>query len=771
MRCIAVALGLTAAASSLAAQVTVQVPRQLTPADYSRAEKYMSYNAAPLVYGTGVRPTWLPNDRFWYRNTIAQGAEFLVVDPAAKTKARLFDHARLATALSAAADSTFDPFKLPFTTLELSADGRMLTVTARTKPWTCDLQAYTCAAAAPKPAAPRNSVLSPDGKQAAFIKNWNLYAKELATGKETQLTTDGVKDFGYATDNAGWAESERPVILWSPDSKKIATFQQDERNVGEMYLVNNTLGHPTLKAWKYPLVGDTALAMVHRVIINVDVPKVIRLQMPADFHRSTTCDHISCGGVLTDVEWYPDGSRLALVSTSRDHKEARLRDVDAVTGAVRDVMTETVADFFESGRGRVNWHILPTTKEFIWYSSRDDWGHLYLFDYTTGKLKTQITKGPWNVLQLLRIDEKTRTLYFTGSVREAGDPYYRHFYSIRMDGTGLALLAPENADHDINLAPSGAFFTDVYSTPDTPPVALLRDAMGKTVLPLEKADISKLVATGWTAPMSFTVKARDGKTDLYGLLFKPSNFDSTKRYPVVNNIYPGPQSGSIAGRSFNPARGDLRALAELGFIVVQIDAMGTPGRSHSFHTAYYGNMGDNGLPDQVAGMKELAGRYKWIDLDKAGIFGHSGGGYATAGAMFRYPDFFKVGISEAGNHDQREYEDDWGEKYQGLLVTNADGTTSYDNQSNQNLAKNLKGKLLLAHGTMDNNVPPYNTLIVVDSLIKYNKDFDLLMLPNRNHGFGGEDYMVRKRWDYFVEFLMGAKPPREYRMRQTPPIP
>jgi dipeptidyl-peptidase-4 len=769
MRLIVVTFVALNIANPLAAQQSARP--QVTAQDYARAEKFLSYNTAPLVFGMATRPNWMANDRFWYRNSIPQGTEFVLVDPAAKTRARLFDHIRLASALSLATDTTYDAFHLPFTQTELSADARSITVDARRKSWTCDLQVYKCTPAAHKIDPPRNSFISPDNRLAAYIRSYNLWVRDLVSGKETQLTTDGVKDFGYATDNAGWTNSERPVLLWSPDSKKIATFQQDERGVGDMYLVDTKLGHPTLRAWKYPLVGDSIVATIQRVVIEVDGPKVIPLQMGPDQHRSTTCDHIACNGVLTDVEWSPDGSHLAFVSTSRDHKHETLRYGDAFTGTVRTVLEESVPDFFESGRGRVNWHVLPATNEVIWYSSRDDWGHLYLYDLTTGKLKNRITSGAWNVLQVLRIDEKTRTLYFTGGAKEPGDPYYRHFYSIRMDGTGLTLLAPEDADHDISLAPSGAYFVDSYSRPDVPPVTVLRDAQGKTVLPLEKADISRLLAAGWTPPISFTVKARDGKTDLYGLMFRPTAFDSTRKYPIVNNIYPGPQTGSIGGRSFSASRGDTRALAELGFIVVQIDAMGTPGRSHSFHVAYYGNMGDNGLPDQVAGMKELAGRYRWIDLDKAGIYGHSGGGYATADAMFRYPDFFKVGISEAGNHDNREYEDDWGEKYHGLLERRPDGTTNYDNQANQSLVKNLKGKLLLAHGTMDNNVPPYNTLIVDDSLIKYNKDFDLLMLPNRNHGFGAEDYMVRRRWDYFVKNLMGTEPPREYQMRATPPIP
>jgi dipeptidyl aminopeptidase/acylaminoacyl peptidase len=305
---------------------------------------------------------------------------------------------------------------------------------------------------------------------------------------------------------------------------------------------------------------------------------------------------------------------------------------------------------------------------------------------------------------------------------------------------------------------------DTYSQPDVPPVTVLRDAKGKVVMQVEKADISRLLAMGWKPPIPVKMKGPDGKTDIYGQMFVPTNLDSTKKYPIINNPYPGPQSGSVGSRSFAAARGDRQALAELGFIVVTIDGMGTPNRSKSFHDYYYGKMGrDNTLPSQVTGMKQLAERYKFIDIDRVGIYGHSGGGFATADAMFRYPDFFDVGISESGNHDQRQYEDDWGERYQGLLVRNPDGSDNYDQEANQNLAKNLKGHLLLAHGAVDDNVPPYNTLLVVDALIKANKDFDLLIIPNARHGYGVDsNYMMRRRWDYFVRWLLDTEPPKEY---------
>jgi dipeptidyl-peptidase 4 len=703
--------------------------RALTADDYARAEKFLSASTSPLVLRAGVRPTWLDDGRFWYRVTTENGSEAFLVDPVKATK-------------------------VP-----------------------CDLAACKAPGQAPGggrgrggtpgQAAERNEIPSPDGKRAAFVRDSNLWVRDAATKKETQLTTDGVKDFAYGTNNAGWTKSDRPILLWSPDSKKIATFKHDGRQVGEMYLVNTVVGHPRLEAWKYPLPGDEHIFMLHRVVIDVDGAKVVPLKMDPDPHRSTLCDHIVCrGGDWADVHWSDDSAQLAFVSTSRDHQQEQLFVADAATGDVRKVLEEKVDTFFESGNGRVNWRVLFPSKEVIWFSERDDWGQLYLYDLETGKLKHQITTGEGNVTQLLRIDTGARQLVFQAVGKEKGrDPYFTHLYRVGMDGKGQTLLTPEDANHEISLADSGQYFVDSYSTPATPPVAVLRDGSGKLVMPLEKADISKLTATGWKPPIPITVKARDGKTDLYGLMYTPTRLDESRKYPIVNRVYPGPQTGSVGSRSFSPARADSQALAELGFVVVEIDGMGTPWRSKKFHEAYFGNMADNTIPDQVAGMKQLAARHRYIDIDRAGIWGHSGGGYATASAMFMFPDFFKAGISESGNHDNRVYEDDWAEKWTGLLKKNPDGTSTYDSQATQNMAKHLKGKLLLAHGTMDSNVPPNNTLLVVDALIKANKDFELLMIPNAAHGYGAAgNYMMRRRWDFFVRNLLGVEPPANYQI-------
>jgi dipeptidyl-peptidase-4 len=757
--------------------------RQLTTEDYARAEKFMSYNVNSLVYHGVSRPTWMADGRFWYRDNGPDGLTFIVVDPAKGSKAPAFDHVKLANALTAAVDGKVKVPAQHMTTLTemtFSNGDKTVVVGNGSRKFSCDLSgAGVCTEMIVPGAKPADQAgggrarggadISPDKTKAAFIRDWNLWIRDVKTGKETQLTTDGVKDYGYATDNAGWTMSDNPILVWSPDSKKIATFQQDQRKDGEMYMVPVTNGHPVLKAWKYPLVGDKDVTMIERVIIDVDSSKVIRLKMPPDQHRSTLCDDVSCrgGSGWDDVQWSDDAKQLAFVSTSRDHKQEWVRIADASTGAIREVMGETTAKFFESGNGKVNWKYLSKTNELLWFSERDNWGQMYLYDLATGKLKNQITHGEGNVTQVLQIDETNRKIYFLGVGKESGrDPYFQHYYSIKFDGKDMKLLTPENSDHVITPSPDGKYFVDVYSTATQPETAVVRDDNGKVVVDVAKQDITKLVAAGWVPPTPITMKGRDGKTDVYGYMFKPTNIDTSKKYPIVNNVYPGPQTGSCGGRGFSAAHRDWQSLAELGFIVVCIDGMGTPWRSKEFHEAYYGNLGDNTIPDQISGMKELAAKYSFIDIDKVGIYGHSGGGNATGAAMFHYPDFFKVGIAESGNHDQRDYEDDWAEKWSGLEVKNADGTSNYDSQANQNFVKNLKGKLLLAHGSMDPNVPLNNTLVVVEALIKANKDFDLLIIPNVPHGYGeATQYMTRRRWDYFVKNLAGNTPPYEYEMK------
>ena len=745
----------------------------ITEEDYARAERALSRYTGQMVYKDNVSPSWLADDQFWYRNDIPEGREFIFVDPTDGTRRPLFDHAKLAEAVSVAMDSSFSAYQLPFSRITIDDALNALAFNTRSGGYTCDLEAYTCEKSGriAMPSFFGSNSTSPDGRYEAFIRDANLWVKDKEAGEEIQLTTDGTEEYGYATNNAGWIKSDTPVLLWSPDSKKIATFQHDGRGVGNMHLVSTNVGRPNLESWKYPLPGDSVIFRVSRVVIDVAQNEMVRLDMAPDPHRSTTTDHIAGrGGKLLDARWQEDGKRLAFISSSRDHKRATLRIADAETGAVRDVLEEVAETYYESGDGYENWDVLFDSDEVIWFSERDNWGHLYLYDLNTGQLKNRITTGEWAVQQVRRIDAEARKIYFTAGGREPGNPYYQHFYSINFDGSDLEHLTPENANHSVTLSPTGDYFIDRYSTPAIPPITVLRTADGKTVMQLEEADISQLMASEWIPPEEFTVKARDGETDLYGLMYKPSNFDPSKSYPVLNYLYPGPQSGSVGSRSFRASRSDKQAVAELGFIVVEVDAMGTPGRSKSFHDAYYGNMGDNGLPDQITTIKQLAAQNDWMDISKVGIWGHSGGGFASTRAILQYPDFYKVAVSGAGNHDNRNYEDDWAEKWQGLLVENPDGTTNYDNQANQLLAENLKGKLLIAHGTLDSNVPPSNTMLMVDALIKANKDFDLLMIPNAGHGFGAAgQYWMRRRWDYFVRHLHGIEPPKEFEFGKQQP--
>jgi dipeptidyl-peptidase-4 len=699
---------------TVALSASAQQKDSVTTKDYARAESFLSYNTNSLVYSAWVEPHWLPNDRFWYANGTPQGTEYVLIDPVKGTRA---------VSQQQPVNSTTDD------------------------------------------KAHSNEVLSPDGRKAAFIQDNNLWVRDVATNQRTQLTTDGVKDYGYATDNAGWKHSNKPILRWSPDARKIATFRQDERKAGDMYLVSTNIGHPTLQSWKYPLPGDNDIITIERVIVNVDTPKIIRLQVAPDPHRASLSDDIASSGTFDDVNWSPDDAQLAFVSTSRDHKQERFRIANANTGEVREVFEETVPTQYESGQDSINWRYLPASREIIWYSERDNRGHLYLYDATTGKLKNQIIKGNFVVTQLLKVDEKNRVLYFLADGRETGNPYFAHLYSIGFDGNHLKLLTPEEGNHEVTLTPSGNYFIDSYSQPDVAPVTVLRSKNGKLVLTLEKADISQLKAAGWQPPKPITVKAHDGQTDLYGLVFTPTNVDPNKKYPVIDYIYPGPQGGSIRSWSFLPSRGDNQALAELGFIVVAIEGTCNPLRSKSYHDMCYGNIAENTLPDQVTGIKQLAEKYPYMDTSRVGIWGHSGGGFATAAAMFRFPDFFKVGISESGNHDNRNYEDDWGERYIGLLTPNGDGTSNYSSQANELYANNLKGKLMLAHGLMDDNVPPYNTMLVIDALEKANKDYDLVVFPNSHHGYGTFSYyMMRRRWDYFVKNLLDKEPPKEYKL-------
>ena len=749
--------------------------KQFTIAEYEDAAKHMDSSLYGLVYNQVSGSAFVNNNNLLYTTKTKVGKKFILVNTKTQEKKTAFNHEKLAKTLSKKLNKEIDANALPISNVSFSKNLNTLQFIAFNQKYEYKIKEHTLVQHASKRnSAESNEHVSPNGKLAAYIAHYNLWIRDLDTNKSMQLTFDGKQDYGYATNNAGWIKSDGAVLKWSPNSDKIATFQQDARGVGMMYLTSSNIGHPRLEAWKHPLPGDAEIFTIERVIIHLgNQPKTVRLKMEKDFQRGTTTDHIAGrNNELLDAQWNKKGTKFAFVSGSRDHKIAHLQIADAQTGAVTSVHKEEVTTYYESGVNAENWKVLFDSNEFIWYSEKTDWGHLYLYDLKTKALKNEITSGNFIVKQIKSIDEKNRQIYFSAGGKEAGNPYHNYYYKINFDSTNFTNLTPSKGTHSVTISDDYSLLIDTYSTTTEPPITVLRNGFGEKIMDLEIADISELKEKNWQAPVEFSVKARDGKTDLYGIMCLPSHYNANKKYPVLNYIYPGPQSGSIGKYGFRPVWRDFQAVAELGFVVVAVDAMGTPMRSKSFHDAYYGNMGDNGLPDNITAIKQLAQKYKGMDLEKIGIWGHSGGGFASTRAVFTYPEFYDVAVSGAGNHDNRNYEADWGEKWQGLLIEGniegkTDGTTNYDNQANQLIAKDLKGKLLITHGSMDNNVPPSNTMLVVEALIKANKDFDMILYPNKRHGYGDmTNYMTRKRWDYFVTHLLNAKPAKGFQLKK-----
>jgi dipeptidyl aminopeptidase/acylaminoacyl peptidase/major membrane immunogen (membrane-anchored lipoprotein) len=748
--------------------------KQFTVAEYEAAAKHMDRNLNSLVYNQVSESSFVNGNKLLYSTTNKDGKKFVLVDGASKIKEAAFDHEKLADILSVEIGQEVKATDLPISNVSFSEDLSILHFTSLNQKYSYKVEENALfQTVLEKNSENSNEHISPNGKLAAFINNYNLWVRDLDTDKSKQLTFNGKKDYGYATNNAGWVKSDGAVLKWSPNSDKIATFQQDARGVGMMYLTSTNVGHPRLEAWKHPLPGDAKIFTIERVIIHLgDNSKTVRLKMDKDFQRGTTTDHIAnWNNELLDAQWNKEGTKFAFVSSSRDHKIAHLQIADAKTGNVTSIHKEKVATYYESGVNNENWKVLFDSNEFIWYSEKTNWGHIYLYDLETKKLKNQITSGDFIVKQVQHIDTKKRLVYFTAGGKEEGNPYHDYYYKVNFDSSNLINLTPSKGTHTATFSDDFSMLMDTYSTTTNPPITILRNGNGEKIMDVEMADISELKENNWQEPIEFSVKARDEKTNIYGIMCLPSHYNASKKYPVLNYIYPGPQSGSIGDYSFRAVWRDFQAVAELGFVVVAVDAMGTPMRSKSFHDAYYGNMGDNGLPDNITAIKQLAKKYTGIDLAKVGIWGHSGGGFASTRAVFAYPEFYDVAVSGSGNHDNRNYEADWGEKWQGLLVDGniegkTDGTTNYDNQANQLIAKNLKGKLLITHGAMDDNVPPSNTMLVVEALIKANKDFDMILYPNKRHGYGDmTNYMTRKRWDYFVTHLLDAKPAKGFQLK------
>ncbi|MBV9169754.1 MAG: DPP IV N-terminal domain-containing protein, partial [Chloroflexi bacterium] len=607
----------------------------------------------------------------------------------------------------------------------------------------------------------------------------NLLVRDARSGEEFELTFDGDADSPYATplpsplESAGIETrdpSPKTPALWSPDSHRFVSFRIHARGAGQYHLVQSTplngSARPVLHSYAYPLPGDEEVPTAELFIFDVADRTSRRVDI-------APVPILYYGGPIRDGSswWEVSGDRFYLLSRSRGCQSLALVAVDGATGAARSLLeeySETGIDPHLTSAGKPNVRTFDNGSRVLWFSQRDGWGHLYVYDATTGELLEQLTSGAWAVADVLHMDEVGRWVYFTAvGTTAASDPYFELLYRVSLDGGEPQLLTPEDATHRITFSPSGDFFIDSYSRVDQPPVTVLRSATGDVLIELERADIEDLVATGWTCPERFCVKARDGSTDIYGVLIRPTSFNGNSQLPVLDDIYAGPQTNrapaSFAGYTSpshqhpsHAARGfwHAQALAELGFAVVMVDGLGMPFRSKAFRDWSFRNVGDGGIEDHVVALRQLALQHPYLDLERVGIYGHSAGGYASTHAMLRFPEFFKVAVSSAGNHDHRLDKATWIERYMGLPVGDY-----YCEQANSTLADNLRGKLLLIHGEMDENVHVASTLQLVDALIKADKDFDLLLLPNRPHACTDDLYFIRRRWDYFVRHLLGREPP------------
>lgn len=750
--------------------------------DYRRAEMLLNWHTGPLIAGDRVQPEWINgSDRFWYRNKTLTGHEFVAVDPARGSRAPLFDHYRLAAALSMANDTAFTPEKLPFDDFEFVDDDESRIAFDHAKQrFECNLTAYTCMVGDTLPSE-TPFVESPDGQWEAFVMEHNLFVRSTTTGDTVQITTDGEEFNGYGLtaprpNDIRNKRTRRPQVVWSPDSNKLLVSRTDQRNVDHHHYVSYTQQRSRHYSQPYAIPGDTIVPHPRFHILDLEPARravtisdsdgfdgALVTNVPVDLDPRP--NQLNLRGSSVDSVWSADGQSVYVSWITRASKSAYLASVDVASGAYTIMARDTSKTFVEtSQRDPTSWYVSESTDDVFWWSERDGWAHIWRFD-KEGNVKNQVTTGPRSVGAIHYVDEAARQVYFTAyGGDDARVPYYGQLYRIGFDGTGMTRITDGEGKHEIEFSPSGDFFVDSYSQIGVPPVSVLRRApSGAVVRTLEEADISGLLEVGWRAPEVFTVKARDGVTDIHGVIYFPPNLDPEGSYPVIDHIYPGPQVGSVGTWRFKGGGEDF-GLAELGFVVIQLDHMGTPQRSKAFHDAYYGDFNDNGLPDHITAIKQLAARYPFMDLDRVGIYGHSGGGFASTDAILRFPDFFKVAVSGAGNHDNASYNIYWSEKYQGLLVADsATGTTNFTEEANKSHADQLQGKLLLMHGDMDDNVHPMMTVQLIDALTKANRDYDLIWAPDRAHGLN-EPYFIRRRWDYFVTHLAGKEPPAQYQI-------
>jgi len=730
--------------------VSMMVHAQGKIEDYNRANNTRALYADKVFYGN-VRPTWIgESSTFWYENITPNGRMYVIADPVNKTKKEAFDQVKFSKSFSAVTGTKAEPGKLPIRNITFPKDATSFTFEFNNIKYSCKVSDYKIlkldSVRVPGNRRPggewawnstdelRNPpVKSPDDKWTAYIKDFNVWVRSTGDNKEYKLSHDG-----------GIGEYYSAFIRWSPDSRKVMTTKVRPAEKHMIHYIESSPVdqiQPKYTTQEYRKPGD-AIPQSYPQVFDVETKSHIKVETGMIENQYS----------LGSYKWAGDSKSFTFEYNKRGHQVYQIIRVDAATGKHQIIINETSPTFIDYSGKKYRYDV-PKTDEIIWSSERDGWRHLYLYNGLTGQVKNQITKGDWVIRGVLNVNDEARQITFQASGKEPGDPYLIHVYRINFDGTGLTKLTDGDGNHEIFFSPDKKFFVDVWSRTDLPPIAVIRNsADGKLVMDLEKADISELLKTGWQKPEVFMSKGRDGKTDIWGIIVRPSNFDPSKKYPVIEYIYAGPHS-SFVPKGFSTSPSGLHTVAELGFIMVQIDGMGTSNRSKAFHDVCWKNLKDAGFPDRILWMKDAASKYPYMDINRVGIYGTSAGGQNAAGAVLFHPDFYKVSVASCGCHDNRMDKIWWNEQWMGWPVG-----PEYGESSNVDNAYRLKGKLLLINGEMDANVDPASTVQVVNALIKANKDFEYLFVPGMGHS-GGGDYGERRRRDFFVKHLLGVEPP------------
>jgi len=727
---------------------------------YEKAEQFLPKNISKLVRNVTIKVNQIEEtNHFWYKIQTENGEKYHFFDGDKIKSKEAFDHIQLAELITQASGKIVSSDSLKLPGLKFNLTDNSIQFKPDTILYEVRLEEYTIRKTEGEKKYKKNQSISPNNNWITEIRNYNLFLIDANSGEEFQLTSDGLEKYEYATPLSWYKLEDISVgkkydpsiyVSWSKDSRKFVTYRLDRRKVGKLYLYQSLPDSGfRAKVWSYEraLPGEDPITSQYYVF---DVEK----------KTSVKVDLSPLANFTSSIypTWAKDDESFYFARFRRGYGAIDLFKADADSGNVRTLLTDQSQTMVEYQT--INFERLEDDSEFFWTSERDGWNHIYRYN-EEGSLINQVTKGEFVVRDIVRIDDEKQLIYFVGSGKEAGsDPYYRYLYAVDFDGSEIRNLTRETADHNIWMPKKGDYFVDSYSAADWPTDHVVRSLEdGRIIYRLATASTEKLFETGWKFPEPFKVKARDGETDIYGIIYYPTDFDKTKSYPVIDASYSGPQAVRTP-KSF--ARSTInydRSIAELGFIVIAIDGLGMAWRSKAFHDYSYKNLGDIGAEDHIGGIKQLAESRPWMDTSRVGIYGHSAGGYDAARALLKHPEFYKVGVSSAGNHDHRIAKAWWPEQYMGLPGKH------YDEQSNFNLAKNLKGKLLLVHGDMDNNVNTASSLRLAAELVKHNKDFELLIIPNRNHGLADHPYFIRKRWDWFVRHLMGQEPPKEYEIK------